>query len=185
MTRVRALVLGLGLLAVSVAAAEDKKADKAAGKFDAAKVVGVWKLADGMKGGDKIGDDAKKGTCTITKDAITLKGDDGMTFKFSYTTDAKTDPAGIDLEIVEPDGLKGTKAKGIVAADGKMVKLAYHPMGGDRPKTFESTKDNGVYMFTLKSADAKGDKADEKKADTKTEKKTEKKADTKDDKSDK
>jgi uncharacterized protein (TIGR03067 family) len=149
MKLVRATILGLSLIVISVASADDKP-----GKLDPTKLVGDWVITEGMKAGEKTGEEATKGTIVITKDKITIKGDD-MTFEFSYKLDTKADPVSIDMEIVQPEGLKGTAAKGIVAmADGKL-KLCYHPMNGDRPKKFESTKDDGNYMFVMKKKDAK------------------------------
>jgi uncharacterized protein (TIGR03067 family) len=155
MSWLRALVLGVGLVAVSAAAAQD---DKKSDKMDPAKLAGTYKITDGKKAGDKIGDDAKKGKVVITKEAIALKGEDGMEFEFSYKLDAKADPAEIDMEITKPDALKGAKTLGIISYEAGEVKLCYHPEGKERPKKFESTKDNGNYLFTMKK-----DKADEKK----------------------
>jgi len=149
MTLLRALVLGFALIAATAVSAEDKKPE---GKLD--KLVGDWKVTGGTKAGEKAGDDAKKGVVTVTKDKITLTDGD-MKFVFTYKADAAKDPAEIDMEIVEPDAFKGTKAKGIIKLDGDKVTLCYHPMGGDRPKKFESTKDNGNYMFMMEKKAAK------------------------------
>jgi uncharacterized protein (TIGR03067 family) len=154
MSWLRTLVLGVGLVTVSAAAQDDKKADK----LDPAKLVGTYKITDGKRAGEKLGDDAKKGTVVVTKETIALKGEDGMEFEFSYKLDAKADPAEIDLEITKPDALKGAKTQGIIAVDGGELKLCYHPEGKERPKKFESTKDNGYFLFTMKK-----EKADEKK----------------------
>ena len=154
MSWLRTLVLGVGLVTVSAAAQDDKKADK----LDPAKLVGTYKITDGKRAGEKIGDDAKKSAVVITKETITLKGEEGMEFEFSYKLDAKADPAAIDMEITKPDALKGAKTQGIISMDGGEVKLCYHPEGMERPKKFESTKDNGYYLFSLKK-----EKADEKK----------------------
>ncbi len=151
MTLVRALVLGLALVAVSALTAEDKKP---AAKFDAEKLYGDWKITGGMKAGEKAGDDAKKGTVTVTKEKISLVDGD-MKFVFTYKADAATDPVAIDMEIVEPDAFKGTKAKGIIELKDGKATLCYHPMGGDRPKKFESTKDNGNYLFMMEKKEKK------------------------------
>lgn len=155
MSWLRALVLGVGLVAVSAAAAQD---DKKSGKLDPAKLAGTYKITDGKKAGDKMSDDAKKGKVVITKESIALKGEDGMEFEFSYKLDAKADPATIDMEITKPDALKGAKTLGIISLEPGEVKLCYHPEGKERPKKFESTKDNGNYLFTMKK-----DKGDGKK----------------------
>ncbi len=160
MSWLRALVLGAGLVAVSAAAADD---DNKPGKLDPGKLVGTYKITDGKKAGDKIGDDAKKGAVIFTKEAITIKEDD-MTFKFGYKLDPKETPAAIDMEITEPDALKGAKALGIIKLEGGEVTLCYHPEGKERPKKFESTKDNGYYMFTMKKEQGEG-KVEKKKKD--------------------
>jgi uncharacterized protein (TIGR03067 family) len=148
MSWLRALVLGAGLVAVSAAAADDEKT----GKLDPGKLVGTYKITEGKKAGEKIGDDAKKGSVIFTKETITIKGDDGMAFEFSYKLDPKETPAAIDMEITKPDALKGAKAMGILEAEKDELKLCYHPEGKERPKKFESTKDNGYYMFTMKKS---------------------------------
>jgi uncharacterized protein (TIGR03067 family) len=143
MTLVRVLALGVAAVTLTVATADDKPAP-----LDPAKLVGDWSIVEGLKAGEKSGDDAKKGTVIVDKEKITLKSDD-MTFAFSYTLDAKKSPAEIDLKIVEPEGLAGATAKGIIKLEKDKVTLCYHPMMGDRPTKFESTKDNGFYLFTM------------------------------------
>jgi uncharacterized protein (TIGR03067 family) len=155
MSWLRTLVLGFGLVAVSAAAAQD---DKKSDKLDPAKLAGTYKITDGKKAGEKIGDDAKKGKVVFTKETITIKGEDGMDFEFSYKLDAKADPATIDMEITKPDALKGAKTMGIIGYEAGEVKLCYHPEGKERPKKFESTKDNGNYLFSLKKEKEEGRK---------------------------
>ena len=141
MTRTRLLALGLLLSFTALAGAEDKKPEK----LDPAKLVGDWTLTEGVKAGEKT--EKPKGLATLTKDKITLKSDD-MTFVFSYKIDDKKDPVAVDFEILEPEGLKGGKAPGIIKLEGDKMTLIYHPMMGERPTKFESTKDNGFYLFT-------------------------------------
>ena len=156
MILVRMLALGLATLVMSTVVAQDKKTEK----LDPAKLVGKWKLTEGVKAGEKSGDD-KKGTAEFTKEKITLANADA-TFVFGYKVDATKTPAEVDFEILEPVDLKGAKAKGIIKLeDGKMT-MCYHPMMGDRPTKFESTKDNGFYLFTFKAAEVK---KEEKKED--------------------
>ena len=146
MTRILTLGLAFSLLAVASAKV------KAPAKFDATKLVGVWTLTAGVKDGEKL--EKAAGDVTITKDKIALTND-GQTFEFSYKVDATTTPASIDLEILAPDAFKGAKAKGIAAIDGKTFKLAYHPMGSERPKTFDGKKGSGEYTFTLTASEKK------------------------------
>ena len=153
MTRFCTLGLAVGLMAAVTALADDPKP----APLDPAKLLGDWTLAEGTKAGDKM--DKPAGTMVVTKDKMTLKNDD-MTFVFAYTMDAKAIPATIDMTILEPESFKDGKAKGLIKlADGK-VTLCYHPMGGDRPKEFKSTKDDGNFLIVMK-------KKDEKKEDKK------------------
>jgi uncharacterized protein (TIGR03067 family) len=103
-----------------------------------------------MKAGEKTDKDKLKEPAEITANKITLKTAEA-TFVFKYSVDAKASPVAIELEILEPDGFKGTKAKGIVSVDGDVLKLAYNPTpDGARPKDFKSTKDNGNHLYVLK-----------------------------------
>jgi uncharacterized protein (TIGR03067 family) len=166
----RSLTLALLMAVPALVLADDKKPEKAE-KFDATKLLGDWKITDGMKAGDKPGPDIDKGVATVTKDKISLKSD-GMGFAFGYKLDDKKDPVAIDMEILEPEGLKGAKALGIVKIDGDKFTLCYNPsMGGARPTKFESTKDNGNFLFVHTKA-----KPEEKKPEKKPEKVEDKKA---------
>ena len=151
---IRTLALTLAL-AVAVSAEDKKPAE-----FDAKGLVGTWTFTDGVKAGEKTEADKLKEPAVITADKITLKTADA-TFVFKYKADAKASPVAIDMEILEPDGFKGAKAKGIIALDGEKLSLAYNPKpDGDRPTDFKSTKDNGNHVYMLKMA-----KKDEKKDD--------------------
>ena len=155
---IRTFALTLAL-AVAVSA-EDKKNDKKPADFDAKELAGKWNFTEGMKAGEKTEADKLKEPAVITAEKITLKTADG-TFIFKYKVDAKASPVAIDMEILEPDGFKGAKAKGIIALDGEKLKLAYNPTpDGARPTDFKSTKDNGHHVFMLKMA-----KKEEKKDD--------------------
>jgi uncharacterized protein (TIGR03067 family) len=145
MTRI--LGLTVAVLFAGLATADDKKD----AKFDAGKMEGKWSITAGSKNGDKADTDKYKDAIEITKEKITLKTPDG-TFVFKYTVDDKTSPATINLEIVEPEGFKGTKAAGIVKMDGDSLVLCYPAMGGDKPKDFDAKKDSGNYSFTMKKA---------------------------------
>jgi uncharacterized protein (TIGR03067 family) len=156
MSWLRAVVLGVGLVAASAAAQDEKKP----AKLDAAKLAGTWKLAEGMSAGVKSDAERLKGTATFAQDKITLKDDD-MTFVIGYKLDSTATPVAIDMEILEPDFLKGSKGKGIIKLEAGKLTLCYDPKGEERPKKFESTKENGAHLFvmTKKDADEKKPKA--------------------------
>ncbi len=146
--------LAVALIAAVAVSAEDKKpAD-----FDAKALLSKWTFSEGMKAGEKTGADKLKDPAEFTADTITIKGADA-TFVFKYSVDAKISPVAVDLEILEPEDLKGTKSLGIIAFDGDKLMLAYNPKPeGARPKDFKSTKDNGSHVYTMKKAKKEDDK---------------------------
>lgn len=152
------------MVGVTAATAQD---DKKAGKLDPEKLVGTYMVTEGQKAGEKVGDEAKKGAVIFTKEKITIKGEDGMDFVFTYTLDAKADPATVDMEMILPEALKGAKALGIISMSGDEARLCYHPEGKERPKKFESSSENGYHLFTMK----KGKAADKPKVEPKKDKK--------------
>jgi len=146
MSLVRTLAVGVALMVVATIGADDKP-----GKLDPAKLVGEYTLTEGMKAGEKVGEKSLEGKVTVTKDKIKIEGgSSGMTFEFAYKVKADADPAEIDLEITMPAEFKA-KSKGIISLTDGTIKLCYHPEEGkDRPKKFESTKENGYFLWTLK-----------------------------------
>lgn len=136
---VLALVLGVSF----VCRAEDKKAD-------APKLEGTYKLVAGKKNGEAVGDDAKKSNLVVTDKKMTLGNADGK-FVFLYKVDGKN----IDLEIEEApfEGLKGTKAYGILELKDGTLKLAYATEKDKRPKDYEGKE--GFYFEMKKEKDKK------------------------------
>ena len=132
------------------AAAEDKPT-----KFDPEKLLGKYVDIEGVKAGEKADPDRLKGQfVTVSKDVFKIEGDKPeQTFEFAYKLNTDKSPVEIDLEIQFPDDLKGTKARGIIALDGMTLKLCYHHENKDRPKKFESTGENGYFLWTMKRAE--------------------------------
>jgi uncharacterized protein (TIGR03067 family) len=141
--RIAPLVLVLSFAAM--VSADDKKDSK----FDAAKMVGDWKIVAGTKQGEKVAEDNLKVKVKVSKENFTLESDMGK-FVMAYKLNPATNPVGIDLDIKEgpiPEG----KAIGVVSVNGEDMKLCYVPdASATRPAKFESTKDNGAFLFTLK-----------------------------------
>jgi uncharacterized protein (TIGR03067 family) len=148
MPLLRLLTVAL-VCALATAAADDKPA-----KLDPKKLLGKWDDISGVKGGEKADPDRLKGQfVTVTKDIFKIEGEKPeQTFEFAYTLNADKSPAEIDLEIQFPEDLKGNKARGIIALDGKTLKLCYHPDDVGRPMKFESTAENGFFLWTMKRA---------------------------------
>jgi uncharacterized protein (TIGR03067 family) len=130
------LVLGAGFIC-----ADDKS--------ESPKLAGTYKLVAGKKNGEKVGDDAKKANYIFDDKKVTIGDKDGK-FVMSYKLDGKN----IDMEILESpfEGLKGSKAYGIVEVKGDTLKLAYSTEKDKRPKDFEG-KDG--FFFELKKEKAK------------------------------
>ena len=146
----RLIAVGIGLLVVPLLLADEAKKDA---KFDESKLLGDWTYVSGKKMGEDVEKDHLQGKVTFAKDTITLPGGPDQKFVMAYKIDAKSSPAKIDLEI--KDGpVKEGKAQGIISLDGDELKLCYIPNFGDakRPSKFESTKDNGAFLFVLKKA---------------------------------
>jgi uncharacterized protein (TIGR03067 family) len=137
------LVIALSLTAF--VSADDKKD----AKFDAAKLIGDWKIVEGVKQGEKVGEDHLKVKVKATKDSFILDGEMGK-FVMAYKLNTTSKPVGIDMEIKEGPVPEG-KAIGIIWVSGDDLKLCYVPdASATRPAKFESTKDNGAFLFTLK-----------------------------------
>jgi uncharacterized protein (TIGR03067 family) len=129
-------------------------------KFDPAKIVGDWKYAAGTKAGEKLEADRLAGDVVITKETFTIPGGPTEKFVMSYKIDASHDPARIDLKIDSgpvPDG----KALGIIKMDGEQLVLCYDSTGEKRPEKFQSTEENGFFMFTLKRHEKEQEKEQE------------------------
>ena len=127
--------------------------EKKAEKFDISKIPGTWQVIEGVRAGEDVAKDRlAEAIITFEKDKITIPAGDDE-FVMSYSIKADTSPVQIDMKIESGPAPEGSAAVGILKmSDGKFV-LCYNPMGGDRPKTFESTEDNGCFLFVMKPAD--------------------------------
>ena len=154
----RTLLASIALVALG--AAQDKPA-----RLDPAKLLGKWVEIEGVKGGAKADPDRLKGQfVTVDKAVFKIQGDlPEQTFEFAYQPNADKSPAEIDFEIVWPEDLKGNPAWGIIALEGETLKLCYHQAAKDdarggskmRPRAFESTGENGYFLWTMKKAASK------------------------------
>jgi uncharacterized protein (TIGR03067 family) len=145
----RLLSMGAAVVCVVfVSGADDKK------EFDPAKVAGNWTYESGVRSGEKVSKEHLAGKVEFTKDVIVVpSGEKDKPFKMAYKINTKHTPALIDMEI--KDGpVKEGKAEGIISLEGDELKIAYvvEGQGHKRPTKFESAKDSGVFLFTLKKA---------------------------------
>ena len=129
---------------------------------------GSWKVESGSRAGSKV-ESSRLPTITITKKHLTIPSDgESPEFVMAYKMDLDAKPMTVDFTI-ESDAFKGSKAQGIMKMDDDgMLSLCYEPTGEKRPKKFESTEENGCFVFKMKKAEerteVKGKYADKAKA---------------------
>jgi uncharacterized protein (TIGR03067 family) len=139
------LATGVVLLILAPIRADDQS------KLTPEKLVGTWSYVSGEKDGNKVDEDGlKKASVVITKDKITLKGEQGE-FVLKYQLDNKKSPCAIALEITEGlAGAVGSKSEGIIELKDDTLKLCYPPMGGKPPAEFSGKQGSGNHYFVLK-----------------------------------
>ena len=119
--------------------------------FDAAKLVGDWTYISGSRSGEEVEKDHLAGqTVKITKDEITIPAGPDMKFVMSYEIDATKSPVAVNMKIKEGPAPEGSEAVGIIKMEGDKIWLCYDAMSGKRPEKFETTEENGYFLFNLK-----------------------------------
>ena len=158
----------IALMLTGVCLADDTDAKKKKkGEFNAKRMFGQWEYTSGKRGGEEVAKERLAGVVTITKETFTLPGGPDATFVMTYELDASKTPSHIDLKIKSgpvPEGM----TVGIIKLEKGKLTLCYDPTGANRPEKFESTEDNGAFLFTLKRK-PKGDKPAKKKSGEKKE----------------
>jgi len=125
---------------------------KAAPAFDAAKLIGTWNYASGQRDGADLDADHFAGqTIVITKETLTLTGND--TFVMTYEFDMSKTPVGVTFTITESPFGAGATAAGVIRLEDGELTLCYSPMGGAGPTKFEAPADSGHHLFVLKQAE--------------------------------
>ena len=124
------------------------------GKKDQPSLVGEWAAETATVGG-KPENPPPGTTWTFTADGKSVlnvgggKAEGGLDAK--YTTDAKKDPAQVDIS----EGPKGMPMKGIYKVDGDTLTLCLVQEGQERPTAFESPAGSMAILITLKRAKKK------------------------------
>jgi uncharacterized protein (TIGR03067 family) len=126
--------------------------------FDKEMLVGEWGFKSGKRAGEDIAEERLKGSATFTADKVTIPAGPNEKFVMSFKIKEGKKNAEIDLNIESGPAPEG-KAIGIVKFDDKKLVLCYDPEGKNRPAKFESTGENGCFLFVLEK------KADDKKSD--------------------
>ena len=115
------------------------------------KLIGTWVIKSGMRSGSEVAEERMEGNIEIDEETITIPGaTDDETFVIGYKIDASKSPMQIDMAIESGPAPEGAPAIGIIKMGDGEFKLCYDAEGGARPEKFESTEENGYFMFKLK-----------------------------------
>src|SRR5262249_26311327 len=93
-------------------------------------------------------EDLKDMILTVTGNKGVVKKGDKVLGEGTSEVNMDKKPWTIDLTMTAGEG-KGKTFKGIMKEDGKTVTLCLGKPGGDRPKEFSSTKENGYILEVL------------------------------------
>lgn len=122
-------------------------------------VEGKWVITEGKKAGERFPIEEFTPKFEITAKQILMPGPEGTEgFVMNYTIDKSKSPMQIDMEIESGPAPEG-KAIGIIKVDEGKLTLCYDPNGAKRPEAFESSEDNGFFLFESKKAVATFDAA--------------------------
>ena len=126
---------------------------KRVAKFDAKSLVGDWAVKKGMRQGEEIGAERLPPQITVSEKAFTIPTGEGVEFVMGYkVAGVKDGIAKLDLVIEKgPQGTEGSQAKGIIKMEGKKAMLCYDPTGGEYPTKFETSEENGFFMFMMEA----------------------------------
>jgi uncharacterized protein (TIGR03067 family) len=116
------------------------------------KLLGEWKIISGKKAGEDVGEERLATVPKFEKDKVTIPSPT-ESFVMSYKLNTRKYPVEIDLKIEAGPAPEGT-ALGIMQIKDDELTFCYDPTGAKRPEKFESTSDNGFYMFVMKKVKA-------------------------------
>ncbi len=118
-------------------------------EFDAKKLVGTWTYVSGVRAGEKVDESRFVGDVVVSKDKFTIPSGGDEPFVMSYKLNTESKPVKIDLKIESGPAPEGEALGIIKMSDDKFV-FCYDPFGQSRPEKFETSEDNGFFMFKLK-----------------------------------
>ncbi len=119
-----------------------------------ADLVGSWKYTSGKRAGEDVAEDRlAMGGVKFAEDKLTIPAGPDSEFVMSYKLKAGKQFTEIDLSIESGPAPEG-KALGILKWENDELTLCYDPLGANRPTKFESTAENGFFMFVMKKEKA-------------------------------
>ena len=124
------------------------------------KLLGEWKIASGKQAGNEVTDEHLAAIPKFEKDKVTIPTP-GESFVMSYKLNARKYPVEIDLKIEAGPAPEGT-ALGIMKIKDDELTFCYDPTGSKRPEKFESTADNGFFLFVMNKVKAADEVSDKK-----------------------
>ncbi len=119
-------------------------------------IEGTFTVKSGERAGTEVDEARFPESIAITDETITI-ATPGGDFVMSYEIVSDESPYHVDMQIEEGPG-EGN-ALGIVKMENGTVALCYDPMGENRPEAFETTEENGFFMFVMEKAITKLDPA--------------------------
>ncbi len=142
-----AAALALGIALATLTARADDPAKKTGS------IVGSFEVVAGEDNGKPVPDEKVVGTTVrITDDRIVVADkEDKELYVAKYTLDTSKTPSKITMtETGGPRGRNGSKAMGIIEAEGETLRLAYCYEGGIVPTEFKTKAGEKQLYFTMK-----------------------------------
>lgn len=127
-------------------AAQEPEKDKNPFQLD-----GEWTIVRGTREGSRVEADRLPPVVTFQGKQLTIPAgaDPDQKFVIAFKIDQNVQPAAVDFEIVDGP-VTGATALGIIRMENGELTLCYDPTGQKRPEAFESTAENGRFLFVLK-----------------------------------
>ncbi len=141
----------IAVLVIGMSASGKQPADKEQKSFE-----GRWRSESHIKDGEKIDMEKRWTVLVVENDKISwetssIEGNLGKTgvVPYSYQFDSSKEPKTIDLTW-SGGGYKGKKQWGIYRLQGDTITICLGSIDKERPKKFESEKESGISLLTLK-----------------------------------
>ena len=114
-------------------------------------ILGSWKCIKGTRAGEDVAAERMASVITIDEKLIKIPVGPDQAFEMSYEIDTDKSPVAIDMKIEAGPAPAGSAALGIIKMEDGKFFLCYDPNGAERPDKFESTAQNGRFLFEMKS----------------------------------
>ena len=143
--------IGIGLVFALVLSAASARAQ------GLSNLAGTYKLVSGEKGDSEIPRNRLDGVVRITPDTMTLHDkDNNEVYVIQYSIDRAAEPARIMMTVTRSSRSEsvGSRARGLIKAQGKQLTLIYDYKGSDYPSDFHPKGDT-QHLFVMERTDEK------------------------------